>query len=138
MSYNLFLDDVRLPCDAFNYMLDNRYNKLDWVVIRNYDQFVSKIVKDGIPQLVSFDHDLAYEHYDLHGMTNYLSYDEYYLSHDREMTGYDCAKWLCDYVYDNNLKFPEYMIHSFNRIGSININKYIKNFLNHNPHLKNN
>lgn len=136
MGYNLFLDDIRQPCDAFTYITDYRYNKLNWSVVRNYEQFISIIKNQGVPDLVSFDHDLSYEHYDLYNKTDYLSYDEYYNSHDREMTGYDCAKWLCDYVYNNNLKFPEYMIHSYNKIGSINIDKYIKNFLKHNPNNK--
>ena len=132
MSYNLYLDDLRVPYDTFNYSKDSRYTKLKWVIVRSYKEFVRAVETLGIPNLVSFDHDLADEHYDTLGQTDFLSLSEYYLSNDREMTGYDCAKWLCDYCIDNNEKFPNYLIHSWNRIGSENIKGYITNFIKHN------
>lgn len=59
MSYKLFLDDERNPYKV-------TWVKLPlgpWVVVRNYDQFIKHITNHGIPSFVSFDHDLADEHY---------------------------------------------------------------------------
>ena len=58
MSYNLFLDDIRSLKDTYNYMKDPRYNTLDWVIVRNFEQFKNTIDNKGIPNLVSYDHDL--------------------------------------------------------------------------------
>jgi hypothetical protein len=128
MSYNLFLDDVRIPFDknndgiedAWYYTHNPAYIDLDWVIVRNYKQFISYIIKNGLPNLVSFDHDLADEHYK---NWTHPTYDVY-----SEKTGYHCAKWLCEYCQNNNLKFPKYLIHSFNGIGSKNIYMYIENY----------
>ena len=45
----LYLDDVRTP------KADN------WEVVRNYDEFTTYITRHGIPDLISFDHDLGEE-----------------------------------------------------------------------------
>jgi hypothetical protein len=127
MDYNLFIDDICHPCNAFPSTKDTKYLQLKWIVVRSFKESVEVIEKSELPSLVSFDHDLAFEHYDTLGETDSL--DEYYLSDDREMTGYECAKWLCDYCYDNKIKFPQYLVHSFNQVG------YIRNFLKHNPEL---
>lgn len=59
MNYNLFLDDFRMPSDAFNYKPNPMYNNESWVIVRNYDQFIECITKNGIPEIISFDHDLG-------------------------------------------------------------------------------
>jgi sulfur relay (sulfurtransferase) DsrF/TusC family protein len=58
MSYNLFLDDFREPVDSFYYLGNPTYNILDWKIVRNYDEFVKMIQENGIPETISFDHDL--------------------------------------------------------------------------------
>jgi hypothetical protein len=121
---------------AFYIIRDKRYLTQQWSVVRNYDEFIKSVEKQGIPAIVSFDHDLGFEHYDLHGSTDFLTWEEYYISGDREMTGYDCAKWLCDYCLENKVLFPDYIVHSANTIGTANIKAYIANFLKHNPLLK--
>ena len=45
-----------------------------------------------------------------------------------EKTGMDCAKWLVEYCINNNLKFPDYEVHSMNVIGKMNIKSYIESF----------
>ena len=42
----LFLDDIRKPPDV------------DWFIVRNYNQFIDWIDKNGLPDIISFDHDL--------------------------------------------------------------------------------
>jgi len=90
----LFLDDYRIPLDCASYM----YKRLaagnleyleDWEIVRNYAQFTRWIEKNGLPDLVSFDHDLADQHYDPTTWTESFTY--------KEKTGADCAQFVVDY-----------------------------------------
>jgi len=111
MIYNLFLDDFRNPEVCFDYTYNQVY-LLGWTVVKNYDEFVKTVTEKGMPQMISFDHDLADLHY-----VKPPPYDE-----DTEKTGYDCAKWLINYCIDNQLDLPEtILIHSMNPVGSLNI-----------------
>lgn len=126
MKYNLFLDDIRIPANAWNYMKDSRYLHFEWEIVRNYDEFVDHITKKYkeygvLPQLISFDHDLSYEHYGEVGSG--VHYDQY-----KEKTGYDCAKWLVNFCIDNKCKIPKHIVHSANPIGADNIYKYLYNY----------
>ncbi len=122
--YNLFLDDIRQPWEAGNYMLpvDVRkfYRLYDWVIVRNYKEFVETITEKGLPDLVSFDHDLADIHYDPTTWTESFSYEE--------ETGYDCAKWMVNYCMENHLPMPNYLVHSMNPTGAENILRYLNNY----------
>lgn len=120
--YNLFLDDIRSPLSVLSYIKNKIYFEKEWVVVRNYDEFVDCIAKNGLPQLISFDHDLADIHYTHQNQV--IDYDNY-----EEKTGYDCAKWLIDYCMDNDKDVPDYFIHSMNIVGGENIDKYIKSYL---------
>jgi len=127
-KFNLFLDDERLPytphgIDAFDYTQNMNYINLDWMIVRSYDQFVKYIKLNGLPQMVSFDHDLADEHYQYLLKQHDVDYTKY-----KEKTGMECVKWLCDYCLDNNHKLPICLIHTQNLIGGKNMFEYIKNF----------
>ena len=91
--YCLFLDDWRMPEDCFEYMHLPEYITENWEIVRNYDEFVKAIQEKGIPDTVSFDHDLGLEHYQ-HNINpnNNIDYNQY-----QEKTGYHCAKWLIYY-----------------------------------------
>jgi len=65
MGYNLFLDDYRTPSDAFSYTKDEIYINEMWIIVRNYDQFIMAINNYGIPHIISFDHDLGADHYNI-------------------------------------------------------------------------
>lgn len=126
----IFLDDLRT--------LDMIYPKADpkdWVIVRDFYQFVNYIQKHGLPDFISFDHDLGFEH------------TKYYFEnggHDsppdplnanfKEKTGYDAAKWLCEFCLDNDLKLPRYFVHSHNPVGAANIKAYLENFKKHLGH----
>jgi hypothetical protein len=116
--YNLFLDDFRNPEDVILYKPRcSYYVDRDWVIVRNYDEFVKIIKEKGIPIAVSFDHDLADEHY---GLEDYVWNNEY--DQFKEKTGYHCAKWLIEYCIDNNKELPKVIfIHSMNPAGAQNI-----------------
>lgn len=131
MSYPLFLDDERNPRDVTWVAM----RKVPWEIVRNYDQFVARIMQYGVPYLVSFDHDLADFHYaamikdndqhtafvnDEHGGLN-VTFD-----YGIEKTGFDCAKWLVQHCIDTNTQFPEYQVHSMNPVGGQRIRQYIE------------
>lgn len=114
MNYNLFLDDYRIPKDAYAYMKHPIYISVDWIVIRNYYAFITLIENKGIPEIISFDHDLA----DVHYKKKVFDYND----ESQEKTGYHCAKWLINYCIDNNKKLPvEIFVHSMNPVGTANI-----------------
>lgn len=121
---NIFLDDIRHPKDAVSYTGDNKYWNLQWGVPRNYEQFVNLvtlIISDGNKiDLISFDHDLAPEHYA--PSDRYNDYENWLAETGTvEKTGYDCAKWLLEFYQERNLELPEIKCHSMNVIGKQNI-----------------
>ena len=132
----LWLDDTRNPLVSMNG--DSRWlvfspiepDKVVWV--KSYDEFVSWITNNGLPDAICFDHDLgnkvdpnASVEYYKGEISSYslLPYD------DNEKTGYDCAKWLVDYCIENNKSLPLYNIQSANPVGKENIDNYLKNFI---------
>lgn len=133
-SYNLYLDDIREPNQSFKKTGDNRYNDLKWKVVRNYQEFIEQIVLHGIPNIVSFDHDLGEEHinyyFDNGGRENP---PDPLKAKFKEKTGYDCAKFLVNYCTENGLPMPEYLIHSSNPVGSENIRAILKRYTELHP-----
>jgi hypothetical protein len=126
----LFLDDIREPKDAFTYTKQEIFLTEEWEVVRNFDEFKTHIINNGLPRFISFDHDLADTHY----TPEYL-WDDYDKSKEwqekqvhKEKTGYECAIWLVDYCIDNNLKLPKYYTHSMNPVGRDKINGLLESF----------
>lgn len=129
----LYLDDIRTPIDK------------DWIVVRDYYEFVKKVNEIGIPniEIVSLDHDLgdtAIKEYFDNVAPNYtLDYNNI-----QEKTGYDAIKFMISLFYNineerfnmsrserktNKFVFPKVYVHSANPIGSANIIGYCNNFL---------
>lgn len=119
-KYYLFLDDVREPKDVTWIYLPDK----PWTIVRNYSEFVHEIESKGyLPDMISFDHDLADGHYG-HGLNNdSIPYDLY-----EEKTGYSCAKWLINYCDNKNFDIPAYLVHSMNPVGSKNIRDLLSNY----------
>lgn len=109
--YFLFLDDERQPSAVGLYFepkeLRRLYYEKDWFIVQNYEEFVQTILELGLPELISFDHDLAEIKY-----SNGVSYFKY-----RDKTGLDCAKWLINYCTENKKQLPEFLVHSKNTDG---------------------
>lgn len=121
MKYKVYLDDERTPND------DN------WIVVRNYGQFIKKISELGLENIgvISFDHDLGdtaiEEFYNNVMNRGILDYDNI-----QEKTGHNAAKWLVGHYMDNfTSPFPQVYVHSANPIGASNIIGYINGFLKH-------
>lgn len=119
----LFIDDLRFVDEAFDYTHNTIYLHHKWVVVKNYNQFFKYILEIGVPDIVSFDHDLADQHY---------TPEEYWEPYEKskawqdaqvytEKTGKDCALFLCEYCRENNVPLPVYYCHSQNPVGKDNI-----------------
>ena len=107
MRYRLFLDDLRYPPD----------DHPDWRLARNYHDALWYVKTYGLPYHISFDHDLQ-------------DIADFY-THTIEFTGYDFAKWLCDWMMDNSPDLTDftYFVHSANPVGAENIRRYMANFM---------
>lgn len=115
--YYIYLDDIRTPIES------------DWIVVRNYDEFVDKVSSIGLSNiaLISLDHDLgdsAMKEWHTNVYHNYtLDYNNI-----TEKTGMDCAKWLVE-QWLNGEKVVPVKVHSANAVGSGNILGLINNYL---------
>lgn len=122
----LFLDDWRIPQDCAQYMWQRKVDCTifheNWDIVRSFGQFKNWIIKNGIPNIVSFDYDLA----DVEELKEELNIEEWFnLNENKVYTGLDCAKFLLNYCNDNKLKFPDYIIHSVNPDGTEEIKKLL-------------
>jgi len=125
----LFLDDIRQPKDAC-YLVENPkiYWEDGWDIVKNYVEFCSWIKQNGLPSIVSFDHDLA----DIHYEVDFNDWNDNTAEQlGVEETGLDCAKWLVEYCMNNESDLPEYHVHSANPAGKKNIQAYLDNAKKH-------
>jgi len=117
MIYKLFLDDVREIRQVYSHT-----DLSEWVLVKSYDEFVKTIQDNGLPIFVSFDHDLADEHYRDSMYNPDKHYNKYYSDGTfKEKTGYEAASWLAWHCFDKNLDLPVWEVHSANPIGKQNI-----------------
>jgi hypothetical protein len=127
--YNLFLDDTRMPKDAYihnNNSLVSLNAKSDisdddWVIVRNYTEFAQTLELLGMPEAVSFDHDLCYEHIK-HYFNTTVSTGVIEYGNLKEKTGMHCAqefvrKWQ-ELKQNKQLRV---FIHSANQYGVVEI-----------------
>lgn len=132
----LFLDDIRIPTDASRLVPTKSFSLYwedDWVVVRNYDEFVEYIKDNGVPEFVSFDHDLGDISYEIPANEILKMSDDDMLKNFGviEKTGLDCAKFLVEYCADENVSLPNYLVHSANPAGKENIEKFLENAKKH-------
>lgn len=98
MTYTLFLDDERMPPSR----------GANWIIARSSHEAIHVVKKLGIPDFISFDHDLGHD--------------------DTAMV---FVKWLIEYDLDNNLIKPEFAftVHSANPVGAENIRSLMSSYL---------
>lgn len=112
----LWLDDMRDPVKYLKkkvtkdsgalYNNINFYNELmrkydpEFTWVRTFEEFTDYIMQNGLPDLVSLDHDLG------KGLKK----------------GAECAHWLKQYCAENGLKLPKFYAHSANPNGRAEIN----------------
>ena len=134
MKNLLWLDDLRNPfLNEEGKVPEDEYGgyyNINWVL--NYEQFVKWIERFGLPDAISFDHDLAEEHYTPeYFWDNYeesKKFQEWKKQSYKEKTGLECVAWLVEYCKTNQVKLPKCYIHSANPIGADNIRDCIKNY----------
>jgi hypothetical protein len=115
-NWILYLDDVRDPKDG-----------KPWVVARTAEQAKNLILQNGMPDFISFDHDLGYTlpENDTNGI--FMVGPE-----KSEETGYDFAKWLIEQDQNGKTTFSDnfgFFVHSANPIGAKNIQNIIESYL---------
>lgn len=94
------------------YIDDDRFPKSDgWVIVRDFDEFKNWILLNGIPDEISFDHDLGQNK-----------------DGTIKKNGVDCARWLCNYCMDISVPLPHWNIHSANTVGRENIESVLKTY----------
>lgn len=102
MTYRMFLDDEREPPDGV------------WEIVRTYEAATELVCKRGLPEFISFDHDLG-------------------ANPDGSIarTGADFARWLCDYIVDHHPDSSgfSWYVHSQNPIGAENINSRLNGLM---------
>lgn len=105
----LYLDDMRVPT----------LHGVD--LVQNYAEFTEYLDDKGMPDLISFDHDLAREHYPSgpNEAGQEISYSTY-----REKTGLDCAR----FIIENGLALRYWAVHSANVQGRINIERALRRY----------
>ena len=120
-----YLDDTRTPTETIP-------GYKPWDVVRNYNEFTEYILRMGIPDLISFDHDLGEEH-----MNDYFSqllekgFQQPDYASYKEKTGLDCAGWLIDYCQEHKTSLKKCSVHSANPVGAANIQSMINGFKKH-------
>ena len=85
----LFIDDLRMPASA------------DWTIVRSSQEAIDWLTKNGMPDMISFDHDLG--------------------GNDTAIT---IINWIIDGLLDGRLSLQDdftYTVHSANPVGKENI-----------------
>ena len=103
----IWLDDIRNPFQTDwiqRYAPSFTNEEIIW--LKDYNQFISYIKLNGLPDMICFDHDLG-----------------------EGKSGYDAAKFVVDYCLDNEVELPKYNIQSSNPVGKENINGLFISFL---------
>jgi len=111
----LFLDDVRQPFDN------------TWIHVKSYKEFIEWIDKNGIPDVVSFDHDLSTEHYRKEMDEGFRKYNPLYKKF-KHKTGLHCAEYLLKTCKEKGVALPRINIHSMNPVGAENIAMLVRDY----------
>lgn len=124
---NIFLDDIRDPHWCLIYMSArigakaHMYVSEQWLTVRTVEEFLDAIRKNaGKITKVSFDHDLAEEHYN-HDLMSQEGWEEYHGIEERALTGYDAAVSMKNIYNELELPMPEIFAHTMNPAGMNNI-----------------
>lgn len=105
MGYSLFLDDLR----TVEMVYPN--SNMDFVIVRSYEDCITHIKANGLPDFMSFDNDLGEDE-----NKNVLP------------DGYAIAKWL---VYESGLDLSnfKFKVHSANPVAKNQIEGLLNNYI---------
>ena len=112
----LWLDDQREPYSYFkkvrnnsgawqrnnDFYQNNIFNQYDveFIWVKNIEEFTNYIIENGVPEFVSFDFDLKNGRTKVDGPVP---------------NGGDCTQWLINYCKENNIKMPKCFAHTANK-----------------------
>ena len=98
MTYKLFIDDERWPAD----------DGTEWVIARSSEDAIAAVESLGVPDFISFDHDLG-----------------------GEDTSIKFIWWMIDAHLDERIASftTQYYVHSQNPIGAANIRSLMDSFI---------
>ena len=123
----LWLDDYRNPFDESNWLVFSPIpHPFTTIWVTNYNEFVSWITTNGLPDAICFDHDLS-DFQIFASCCPELMKDVPWPEHEK--TGMDCVKWLVDYCMDNQLPLPLYNFQTANPVGKENMKSYLDNYI---------
>lgn len=112
MNKALYLDDIREPHWTYQ---EAMLHSFEWTTVESFEQFTAWITENGLPNFISFDHDLG-------GVDS----DGNEVDPSTVKTGLDCAKWLVNYCMDHDENIPAFSVHSANVVGNRNIRRLLK------------
>lgn len=106
MKKKLFLDDIRTIDMVYDKAMESEFD-----IVRNYNDFVNYITKNGLPDFISFDNDLGLDEND-----------------EVAPDGYAAAKWL---VFDSGLDLRnlKFFVHSANPVAAQQIQSLLDNYI---------
>jgi hypothetical protein len=122
--YGIFLDGERKPSEI-TWVKYPEVN-FDWTIVKNYSDFISAIIKNGLPSRISFESDLAFEHeirYLLSKASGKYSYEGF-----KTLTGYSALKWLTNYCKTFKKALPIIFIHTQNEYAKSDMEDEIATF----------
>lgn len=136
MKTLLWLDDIRDPFtpienDGGSWLVFSpieQPHNTHWV--KSYKEFVNWIKFNGLPDAICFDHDLG-DDVAVNARAKGMTKKDARKLKQKEMTGFDCAKFLVEYCLDNSKKLPLWNIQSANPVGKDNINGLLIGFKKH-------
>ena len=99
----LYIDDIREPKNE------------GFIIVRSFEEAVNYMKENGIPEYISFDHDLGIKE-----------------NGKLEKTGLDIAKWIINQDLNGDLVIPEnfeFNVHSANPVGANNIKDLLNCYL---------
>ena len=130
MKYNLFLDDERHPIKSIDYLrkidgFGELYLLEEWILVTNIEEFMHEIKTNGLPQLLSFDHDLG----EIISDKDIGKKRKQRKNRVLQPSGMDCAKWLTEYCMLHEMKLcSEIKVHSANPQVAENIRSLLDTF----------
>ena len=100
--WKLFLDDIRNPTDKYQGLMSQH-----WVIARSSEEAKTLVVANGMPELLSLDHDLG-----------------------GDDTSMIFLNWLAREYHNGEDPIPGYFIHSSNPVGSLNMIAFLDSWRN--------
>ena len=121
----VYIDDIRNPLEQSHIDISG-YDNVVWV--KSYVEFCNWLFENGLPDSISFDHDLHENHYapKEHWVGTYRLWRKE--NPNVFPTGLDCAKTLVDYCKEHDLQLPIWSVHSSNPIGSYEITEVLMTY----------